>query len=75
VENARRSLKSQFEAVARPTPLERMGIGLISPMTAQPVGTQLQAKKFMKRQTKPMRTIFKASDYNGEPTIAMIDLG
>jgi len=36
-----------LEAVERPTPRERMGMGKISPMTTQAPGPQVEAKKKM----------------------------
>ena len=39
--------QSQLEAVESATPLDRMGIGKISPMTTQAAGPQVEAKKKM----------------------------
>jgi len=51
---------SQLDAVASPTPRARMGSGKISPMTVQPVGPHVQAKKLIKIQVKTIRTICAA---------------
>ena len=44
--------QSQFEAVERATPRERMGRGKISPMRTQAPGPQVEAKKKMKMAMK-----------------------
>ena len=43
---------SQFDAVLRATPRDRIGKGKISPMTIQAPGPQVEAKKKMKKQMK-----------------------
>lgn len=44
--------QSQFEAVERATPRERMGRGKISPMRTHAPGPQVEAKKKMKMAMK-----------------------
>lgn len=44
--------QNQLQAVDMPTPRERIGSGKHSPITTQPVGPQVVAKKKMLRQMK-----------------------